>query len=530
MTSLQRKQLLALLAGIFLSLIILSFISGETTVLANKSENKTINNKVYLSTSTIPVAVAGVVEAVDSTTIYAETAGVITSLPNKEGSRVSVGSILSRQNTPVADAQVQLAVAEGGLTAAQQAQAVAVGQLIKDQAATRKYSANEIAQLRAVSGETRIKEMSDALLKVVEQDLLVAVTAIDYVNNNRSLFTADGLKAYDTVVADLYGKTPNYFRSGVQHSLKDSADILPLLNELKDDPETTVVEVQILSRLTSSHLKALVYLFTTAESDVFDRKSDFVTVETQSEYLSLRGEILTATQNLQAEQSRTEQVMDGVLEDAVNQKTNVSVTGLDEQIASVQSEYAEIIDKQSALVAKAAVGVAVAQQSLGVVTAPFMGVVSKVFVTVGEYIMPGQPIMTVIGTGAREMTVMVPSYLLTKVELGQPFIVKGETVGFVDRFSTITEGGSGEVIVALSAGSDLVVGTSVNGNLLITSDTDVYQVPRSYLHFSNNGAHIQYENGDQSAVEIIYDAGTQLFIKPEKVELEALRSASSISL
>jgi biotin carboxyl carrier protein len=324
--------------------------------------------------------------------------------------------------------------------------------------------------------------------------------------------------------------TPKYFSNGLQHSITSSNDVLPLVRTLRENPDASIVDVQTVARLTSEQLTALAYLFTTAETDVFDRQSDFVTDDTQSEYLSNRTAVLSASQALQAGINNAEQITDGVLEDLAHQTSSVTVTQLDEQISATQAAYAGVIAKQSELVAKATVGVAAAQQSLGVITAPFAGVVTKVLAKEGEYVNVGAPLMTLVGSGARELEVSVPSYLLDKVKVGQAFMVGGQTVGTVDRFSSLTTGGSGVVIISLTSADALPVGSSVSGYLEVNSDTSVYQVPRTYLHFSNNGPYLLYANGQRSGVEIVYDVGTDFFVKPEIFTAEALQPATSISI
>ncbi|MEY3783698.1 MAG: hypothetical protein RLZZ230_20 [Candidatus Parcubacteria bacterium] len=529
MTSKRGKLLITVALGIIVSVSAFSVFTNEVEVAMGQDVEKQLTNKIYLSTSTLPVLVSGVVEAADSATIYAETAGVITVLPLREGALVTTGQVLSRQATPVANAHVQLAQAELGLVKLQQAQSVELNNLSAKQATVRTYSAQEIATLRTVSNDKRVTEAKAALLKTIEQNLLTTVTAIDYVNNNRPLFSATGLRVYDSVVKDLYGTSPKYFIGGVQHTITNSADILPLLTELKNNPSASVTEVQTLAALTAQQLNAVSYLFTTAESDVFDRGSSFMTPALQTEYLNQRTAVLAAAQIMQVNQATTEQVIDRTLEEAVAQNTTVSVTDLDEQLAATQNQYAVKIANQSELVSGAAIAVAAAEQSLGVVTSPFSGIVSKVYAHVGEYVTPGTPLFTLVGTGARELRVSVPAYLLPSVSIGQSFSVDGEAQGFVNRFSAVSEGGSGEVIITLTSDADMTVGASVIGYLELVCDKNIYQVPRTYIHFTNNGPQLVYASGVKSAVEIIYDSGAELYIQVVDFKSESLKSVTSIS-
>lgn len=529
-TSISRWNLSFGLVGIMAALLLITIFNTREVTKNIEINNNSVSNKVHLSTSTIPVLVSGVVESADSVTVYAEIAGVVTNLPIKEGHSATVGAVISQQKTTVADAQVFLADAQQGLSYLQQAGAVTESELYKAQATERAYSASDIARLRASSNDNRLSETKSTLLKTLEQESLTAISLVDYVNNHRFIFSAEGLKIYDETVSNIYGSVPKYFTSGKQSSLKSSTDILLVLKELKSNPETSVLDIQILAQTLENQLNNLAYLFTTAEADVFNRKYDYITTDLKTEYLAKRNEVLQAEKNLQTFKASTQQVADQVLEEAITQKTTVKVTKLDEEIAFTQTEYTKKLAEQSAVVAGATKRVAQAQQSLGEIRAPFTGVITKLFTDVGEFITPGSPLMKIVGAGAQELRVTVPSYLLSQVKVGQPLVVEDKVVGFVDRFSEVSEGGSGEVIVSLLNEAGFKVGNSILGHLKLSEANDLYKVPRAYVHFSTNGPYLVYEDGSSSSLEIIYDTGNEFFIKPAISKTEPLLPASELTL
>jgi multidrug resistance efflux pump len=512
--------------------VIVSF-GGLNFVMNNNSEAATTaaqaeKSAVYLSTSTIPVRVSGMVKAAKSTVVYAETAGVVTSLPVREGAKVEAGEVLAIQAMPVVDARLALAEAERGLSGLEHSLNTEMrdGQVV--QAAYRAYSASEIASLRAVGNDSRIQEGSDALITSLQQSILAITSSANYVNNNRSIFTTEGLRVYDEVVRELYGRVPNYFQGGVVTAGVKATDLQAMLKEASviNDPAT----LRTLSLLVNGQLTALTKLFTTGEADVFDRGSAFATESNQAEYLTERSAVLSAAQALQTTSAAFAQAVDGVLEDGVAQQTSVNVTDIDRELALTQAFYAEAIAAQASAVAQAGVGVVAAELSLGRPKAAFSGTISRVFVDEGQYVMPGTPLLTLIGEGAREIEVTVPAYLLSGVKVGQVFKVEGKTIGFVDRFSTVGEGGSGTVIVALSGEGLPAVGTSLIGDIAIEIIDDVYVVPRSHIHFDADGAYLVYEDETVSRVEVVYDTGREFHVEVSEVKSLPLQAAVSISL
>jgi multidrug resistance efflux pump len=525
-------MLLSGIAGIAVAIASYGLFSGKQSEaeMITSTNASSVAVPQQLVEGTIPLQVSGVVRAADQTTIYAQTAGTVVGMPAREGASVSAGQVLVEQSTPIADAQSALAAAERSLSNVQQSQAVAVSQQTALQTGLRAYSAREVATLRSVAGDSRIEAGTEGLVTVLESGVLTLIESINYVQRNRPLFSAEGMRLYDQVTTELYGQVPNHFRGGVLRPQAPSEEIIALVEEVKNNPDVTVSELQILTTVIEKQLEALANIFATGEDEVFDRRSVYGTDEVQGEYLARRSALLGAQQTLQSTTARLTAIVDGVLEDAAIQDVNTQVTAFDREIAELQASFTAAIEAQADAVAAAAQGVVFAQRSLGRPTAPFAGVVSRVHVDVGEYVMPGTPLLTLVGLGARELVVTVPAYLLTDVEVGQEFVVGEKTVGYVSRFSTVAEGGSGEVVITLTTTEPIMAGSSLTGQLRVSAKAGIYQVPRTYVHFDADGPYIRYENGNRSAVVVTYDSGRDLFIQVAEVEDSPLQPALSIKL
>ncbi len=486
--------------------------------------DKSISKEVRLSTTTIPVAVAGLVVPADEVTVRAQTAGILSFLAVEEGQNVSAKAILAKQSLPVMEAQVILAQTQSEMTNLQQTLANESAIKNSEGVSVRAYSANEIAQLRNDANNARINEVSNIVLDTAEANMLTAVEAINFVNNNRSIFTAEGLKTYDNVVFSLYGRMPNYFKGSVTSQNYNTNNVLEFFTETKNNPNRTAIDVQNLAALTEAQLKALSFLFTTAENDVFSRDKNVPTVI--DEYLAKRGAIIEAQLRLQSVTPNLQTSIDSSLQDTVNQNTSVTIANSDKELAEIQAEYATRIKDQSKVVAKAAEGVAYAAESLGTIMAPFSGVITNVMVKRGAVLMPGETLFTIMGDDLREIEVTIPSSLISQIRVGQKFIVKEKVVGYVDRFSPYAIGGGAKLIISLTDDS-YRIGESVIGEIAVDSAEEVYIIPRSYMQFSSAGPFINYKNGSSTAIEIIYDAGERVFIKVDDFQSELLEKNQS---
>ena len=263
---------------------------------------------------------------------------------------------------------------------------------------------------------------------------------------------------------------------------------------------------------------------------MFNRRSTYVTDNTTALYLAKRAAVLAAEQSLQSARSGLRQALDNVLREAVSNGVEVTITDIDREMADLRAKVAIQIASETVSLNEARTTAVLAQKSLGNLTAPFSGVVGRVTVEVGQYVTSGAELMTLVGTGARELEVTVPAFWLDEIAIGQPLEVDGETVGFVERFSAVSEGRSGTVVVALLPEFPARVGSSVTGELILDSTTSVFVVPRKYVHFDSDGPYICYESGFESRVSIVYDTGSNLYLEVRDVSNEPLVPASSVSL
>lgn len=529
----QRKKwrpYLLSVAVFVVAVVLLTQILPNTAAEVTKAA-KPAATSVVLASSTLPLRVSGLVKAADAAVVSAKTAGVIDSLLVTEGTAVQSGTLLFTQATPVADAQRVLREAEISLTSAEQGAAVATALSGVKKAAVNAYSAEEIALLTELSTDNRVAEATAGLLATEKASVTVLLDVLQFVEANRSLFDAASLASHEAIVAELYGSVPKQFQSGVANAANSEAELLPVLEALATAEVVSVVDVQNVGALIDAELQSLLVVYAGGEREVLDKQVTTPSGTIYTQYFARRESLHDAQENLISARATLQSAIDAAHSALMSSGTNVAVSTIDEQFARTQAQFSAAIEAAAGTVARAAVGVVAAEQSLGQVRAPFAGVVTKRFKEIGEYAAPGEPVLKVVGVGGKEVAVTVPAVLAQSVTTGLPFTVAGETVGVVDRFSPFSEGGAVTVVIALNAGSDLIVDTSVVGTIALTTTDQLFAVPRAYVQFASSGAFIR-TNKDETryTATVVYDAGELLFISTDAPTGEPLQAAYSIAL
>lgn len=481
---------------------------------------------VYLATSTMPLIVSGVVEAADSAVIYAKVGGVVTSLPVREGGFVSEGALLAVQATPVLDAEYALAAATGKQTTLEQELAAATRARAAEQAALTAYSTEEIATLRAGSNDARVREATAALLTTLETNVLVLTQAADFVNTHRELVDADERDAYEAAVALVYGEVPDYLRDNVAVARSDGASLADIIDALRTQETPDAALVGEAANIVREALHILYgEVFVPLEKVVLEGA---VEEEVRERYDEEREALLTTMRTLHTARAAFDAQLDVLVEDAATRGSTVEISALDSAIAARYAADARRIEAQSREVVARTRAVVAARQALGRRLAPFGGTVAEVYAREGEYVAPGTPLLSLVGDGAREVFVPVPAFATPYITVGAPFRTVEGVVGAVVRRQTVGEGGSTTVVIGFQDGP--AVGTSVRGELAIDVGTDMYAVPRAYLHFDTEGPFVRYEDGGMSRAAIEYDSGDMLYARLALPRSAALLPAGSITL
>ena len=463
------------------------------------------------SVATIPVS--GVVTAADTAVISAQTNGVVQAIAVAEGSAVRTGSLLVRQATPIADAQVQYQAAQASLTNAEQRAVVDAHTYTAKQAAAVAYSADTIAILQTEANQLRTQEQVAALRTSLESGVLTLLSALTFVQDNRTVFDDSRREQFTTIVNQLYGRLPKQFHTGVLYGASDSGDVLATLEELRriDIAELSVVDTQTLAVVITGQLHAITDLYTTAERTVLDPDEVVTGGTIYTNYFTERTNVISARSAIESAAASLQTTVDSITQQSATNVQSVVVSELDKEMAERQATFVREIEAAAQAVAASAQAVAAAEQSLKNVTAPFAGVVAEVLVEAGEYAMTGTPLLRLVGDGARELTVTVPATVIDYVTVGAGLLVDGEMVGQVVRRSPVSNGSSYTVVVSLTE-TTYQTGMSLKGELTLTDSDEVRVLPRAYVYARGTETYVTTKSGEHYPVRVLSDNGDTLVV------------------
>lgn len=518
-----------ILLGLVLLLVFLfifNSINDENVVKQSVLDKSTVYYEV--STSSLKLRVSGVLEATDKAIVSAKTPGIIKEYYVDIGAFVNQNALLMSQSTPVADARLELTDKEASLTAAQLAWETNTVNFdsIKTQAID--YSAQDIASIMSVSNDNRVVEAKNQALAADQSSVVNLLDSLHFVNTNRNLFTAKSIEEYEQVTTDLYGSIPKYFQGAITNPDKPSEYLLKILNTFSNASTTSALDIINLTTLIETQIKSLISVYEGAETDVFNRTKIKSTDAEYLEYIENRSTLVSDLSYLIAARSSLQKAVDISISEAASQEVSVVVADIDKKFADSQVLFTSQITKATEAVVSARRRAVAAEVDLGNLRAPFAGQVTARFKNTGEYVSVGEPVLQLIGTSGKELKVTVPAIFASSLEVGQIFETEGLVAGVVERFSSVSEGNTVAVVVNI-ADSELLVGDTVIGSIVLESTDSVFYIPRSYLHFSNNGPQIESAAGKNYPVEIVYDDGEKVYVTGPELSGVSLKPAYSLS-
>lgn len=500
--------------------------TADDATVVNASEQ---GQPYYLAKGVMPLRVSGTISNTDEVVIRAQTSGTI-HMYVKEGDRVNSGTVMAKQQLPVAQAQLALSSAQRTVSSMQQQLSVAQAEVSLEKQDAVTNAAKSLIELRTENNTNRISEARSGLLTTLEGTVLVTSQALDYVDNNRSLFTADGMRQYRDIVAELHNQFPNYLSGGITYSIGPSENLLSVLYAMQqeEDLESTQDILKLAENMERT-LRSVTEVLRTGEQTVYDERTIIYSGSNYEMYATIRSSVLETHGDLISAITALRSAVDANNEDLLQQRTSVSTTALDQEHAKTVLQYTEKLTQSTDDLTRAQEGVYEAQLSLASVRAPFSGIVSNIMVEDGEYVTSGTPLFSLHGTGAQEVTVSVPTRFLATLKIGQEFSFDDTLIGFVDRFAPVASLGAVEVTISLQ-GSNFVSGETLTGTLLLEHDeSDIYQIPREYIFFNSTGPYIRYKNTETSPVAIVYDDGEHLYATVKIVLEETLSHTEQLT-
>lgn len=519
--------------GLGIGVLIISFIVhtalSEDSDVVETATKKSQTLYVPESTSVLPYGVSGIVESSHSVVVRAETAGVIQSLHIVEGSVVGQGETVLTQHTPVLESQIALGQAQGVLASLMQNSSLIQGAGAAHTTSVLVDSANTARALTETRNAVNVEDATKLLATQLQTSLIELVAALDFIDTKRSYFPKESAKLYNETVSALYGTQPSFLSNSIIYRVSSHDDMLEIFQSLKEAEHMDTQKLLELSRLVDTEIGTASTMFFNAEHDFFDEKLIEVNSEIYTTYLNHRRALVGGASGLEAAIATLQTAQNNGALSLHGEDTQVSLGEINYRTAQDALKNTGAIFDQTNNVSERQLDVLYAQRSLGAPSAPFTGVVSEIYVEDGEYVTPGTPLMKIVGSGARELEVRVPASMLPFLKEGLPFVVSGETKGFVSRFAGVLTEGSVAVFIELTGASSLV-GGSMEGDILFDIDSTLLtMIPRSYVFFNGNGSYVRTESGSAVPVVIVYDTGEMLYIRSSSALVTNLLPAVGIA-
>lgn len=482
-----------------------------------------------VATPSLGYPVAGIVRSTNEQYIRAERAGTVAEVLVAEGDLVTDGESLGTVLDPVLFARLARQVAQNEVSRLLTVEGVrssAERAAVSERAA---HAATERATTNESAVERRV-EVATASGEVALRQIAVAVpTVLRFAQDNRSYFTSESADSYRRVVLALYGREPNYLRfNSILSGAETSSGLISRLTTISSP--RSPADIEGLLRETNPVLIELEQVFVAAETEFLDRSTVATTDERYEGYVNARAEVVA----LQATVNRALAALTAARDERelslLDQSSATEVAALIARYATEGVSLATAVRESTLALGVAEQEVVEVEIAQGTLRAPSAGVIRRVLVEPGEYVLPGTPLLEFVGTKAQEVVVTVPASVLPEIAVGMPFLRAGQVVGEVDRIAPVRAGGSGEVFLSLR--EPLSLGSVVRGELPLRADssTSTRAITRSMLRFSGSGPYVMTTSGEYVAVTIVHDAGDHLLVTPAMPLTTDLQVATGIRL
>lgn len=516
------------------TILILGLISAVATSIFyarttdSTSEVPTISTagpELYALTAdtTLPFTVSGIITADDEVVVRARTSGLISSVFVREGDTVTSNERLAHFDTEVLDAHIQLQQSQNSLADTGKEATELLQHDIALRADAHAQSLKTTDALKTSASTEAVAGLASQLAVTLEIATVHMATTLDFIDAHRSYFTGDALRTYRSVVSALYGNQPSYLGAGILYPTSREPGLKEQINHIKQGPTLNSEKLSELSMLLDTQLSLLQNILEEGEHTFLDERTVSVTDELYTTFATHRTNIATSQNGLHSLRTALQRSIDTKGIETHADTTNTSLALHDATREKTQAEFASTITQQNSELGDSQLQVLYSQRNLAHSKAPFSGTISKVFVERGEYVREGDQLFTLTGSGARELIVHIPLKLLPLLNEGQSFKVDNEIRGTVSRFAPVATAGSVEVFIDIHD-TTYVLGEVLVGELELSSDTsNIYAVPREYIHFTNTGPSLRDEVGEEHKVSIIHDTGTIVYVRLAQAENTSLR-------
>lgn len=497
------KKLVSVFA--LVSLVVWWF--GSDSTIATTAEVEQAEAITDLATAVFLLPIAGVVQSVDELVVTAKTNGTIQGDNTSVGEFVVAGQFLTEIRNPVLTAKYNSQLLASALSVLQSDVMTAEVELGEATANSLVYEKQAKDNLAYLVDDNRQEEVVQSLVLWINKARIELPTIIQFIDQNPTLLPAGSRQRLQAITNSLYGFVPSYLN--ISRVLYSHNQQLGLFERLTASPNNEDV-IEIISELEIL-LREIRGLLVDAERNFLGDLEE--TDNRKNQY----GKNLSSIEKLVADLHQIK-ISHQTLLDIQNNSGIERVESLKRLDAeaitrSYIKQINEVVAKTTNDLSEAEVNLVATEIALGIVQAPFSGVITERYVTTGSYVQPGQALFKLVGNEARELIVTVPAEVSNFLRVGDEFIISGAVMGTVSKVSLVQRGQGVTVIVSLS--SRLPVGASVVGEFQIALDRDktLRNIDRSELLFSIIGPTVLDNSGHRVPIKIISDRGDRLLVK-----------------
>ncbi|WP_201327028.1 efflux RND transporter periplasmic adaptor subunit [Thermotomaculum hydrothermale] len=142
------------------------------------------------------------------------------------------------------------------------------------------------------------------------------------------------------------------------------------------------------------------------------------------------------------------------------------------------------------------------------IKAPFDGVITERYITLGQYVSPSQKAFSIVNTKILKAIVYIPEENVSKLKKGQRVVLESDTInkdfeGKVEKISSVVdpESGTVKVTVRVKPDKDIRPGMFVNVKIITDTKHNVLLVPKKAVIYQNDRKYIFVVDRDTKKVK-----------------------------
>jgi RND family efflux transporter MFP subunit len=470
----KEQKLLVGIISIIVILVGVRTLSGGNNISGETASSTPILSKVSLydpqnTEASASIPATGKIEALSDVDVRSQLSERVTRVPVSIGETVSVGTILATLNNQDYTAQANLA--QANLNSAQA--------VLNETLRGTRGEQLDIARSQVQSAEVSFNNAKTSLQNSVE----TSYASIDDVISNKT---------------DIIFKNPR-----------------------SDSPALLFPNGDFQTRIDASRKRARIQDILEKDISTYTQKSAQVDLEQVKDYLQTLAELVnTITPSSVLSQSTIDlwklnvstsrSTINGSITSLLGniEKSTLSESSLD--IAKNQLTLAEAGATQEQLSAQEA-RVQAAQASLDassltlnktIVRSPISGTVSRVLVSEGDLVTPGQIVATVVNTSGLKVSAYVNERSISLLNIGSPVYSNNNKIGTVTKIAPSvnpdTKKVEVEVAISQDAMQDLIIGQFISLEIGVSGDTAT--IPLSAIKTTSEGSFVYSVSGEQLLV------------------------------